>query len=175
MVLRVGEMVEVVGSSRHAGYWNVDDIDKRACTLSRTLHGQRQEFLCDTFYIRKAPGAQLSNRDAYSFQRNIALDVFAHVLSDKIGQHLELPEYTIRWAALPNRWGRCASYAPSILINVELIDAPRDVLASVIIHELIHLVMPRHTNAFEMVLNVFDENRQRSEEWLRIENASYSH
>lgn len=48
---------------------------------------------------------------------------------------------------MPTRWGSCTPMG-KIILNPELIKAPKPCIEYVIIHELCHLVHPNHTNAF---------------------------
>jgi predicted metal-dependent hydrolase len=48
---------------------------------------------------------------------------------------------------MPKRWGSCTPKG-KIILNPELIKAPKPCIEYVIIHELCHLVHPNHTNSF---------------------------
>jgi predicted metal-dependent hydrolase len=48
---------------------------------------------------------------------------------------------------MPKRWGSCTPKG-KIILNPELIKAPRPCIEYVVIHELCHLVHPNHTPAF---------------------------
>jgi predicted metal-dependent hydrolase len=48
---------------------------------------------------------------------------------------------------MPKRWGSCTPKG-KIILNPELIKAPRSCIEYVVIHELCHLVHPNHTTAF---------------------------
>lgn len=48
---------------------------------------------------------------------------------------------------MPKRWGSCTPKG-KIILNPELIKAPRSCIEYVVIHELCHLVHPNHTPAF---------------------------
>jgi predicted metal-dependent hydrolase len=52
---------------------------------------------------------------------------------------------------MENRWGSCTSKG-KIILNTELIKAPRACIEYVIIHELCHLVYKNHTKAFYNLL-----------------------
>ncbi len=52
---------------------------------------------------------------------------------------------------MEKRWGSC-SPAGNITLNTELIKAPRRCIEYVIIHELCHLIHPRHTQDFYALL-----------------------
>jgi predicted metal-dependent hydrolase len=56
-----------------------------------------------------------------------------------------LPELQIRH--MPTRWGSCTSRG-KVILNPELIKAPKGSIEYVIIHELCHLIHHNHTRAF---------------------------
>jgi len=54
---------------------------------------------------------------------------------------------------MAKRWGSCTK-AGKIILNVELIKAPKGSIEYVIIHELCHLVQHNHTKAFFDLQNI---------------------
>ena len=58
---------------------------------------------------------------------------------------ISLPELSIR--TMTKRWGSCTP-SGKIILNTELIKAPKGSIEYVVIHELCHLVHPNHTKAF---------------------------
>lgn len=62
-----------------------------------------------------------------------------------------------------NRWGSCSTNG-NILLNPELIKAPKACIEYVIIHELCHLVHRDHTKAF------FDLQQKEFPEWRKWKN-----
>ncbi|MFH1160573.1 MAG: SprT family zinc-dependent metalloprotease [bacterium] len=65
---------------------------------------------------------------------------------------LRFEKYNIKPEAIylqemPTRWGSCTPKR-KIILNPELIKAPKPCIEYVVIHELCHLIHPNHTNAF---------------------------
>lgn len=51
------------------------------------------------------------------------------------------------------RWGACNHRAGTIRLNTELVKKPRDLLEYVIVHEMLHLIEPTHSNRFLELLD----------------------
>ena len=61
------------------------------------------------------------------------------------------PKPTLEIRKMEKRWGSCTPKG-KILLNIELIKAPKACIEYVIIHELCHLVEPNHKKAFYALL-----------------------
>jgi predicted metal-dependent hydrolase len=72
----------------------------------------------------------------------------------ELAERLDLPRpESIRWATnQQHRWGSCSVGSGDIRISSRLIDVPPWVLDHVIVHELAHLVVPDHSDAFHLLL-----------------------
>ena len=68
-------------------------------------------------------------------------------------QRYNVEPTTIYIQEMNNRWGSCTN-GGKIILNTELIKAPRPCIEYVIIHELCHLIHRNHTKAFYEVLSV---------------------
>jgi hypothetical protein len=49
---------------------------------------------------------------------------------------------------MKTKWGACNTQARNIRLNTELVKKPRDLLEYVIVHELMHLIEPKHSDRF---------------------------
>lgn len=54
---------------------------------------------------------------------------------------------------MKTKWGGCNHRARNIRLNTELVKKPRDLLEYVIIHEMIHLIEPTHSEQFVTLLS----------------------
>ena len=61
---------------------------------------------------------------------------------------------------MPTRWGSCTPKG-KLILNPELIKAPRGCIEYVIIHELCHLIHPNHTQRF------FDLQTKEMPDWIK--------
>jgi predicted metal-dependent hydrolase len=53
---------------------------------------------------------------------------------------------------MKTKWGSCNHRAGNIRLNTELIKKPKDLLEYVIVHEMVHLVEPTHSDRFVSIL-----------------------
>ena len=65
----------------------------------------------------------------------------------------QIPKPSIAHRQLKKRWGSCKVSEQRLLLNTELIQAPKAGIEYVIAHELAHLVEAHHTPAFYAVLD----------------------
>ena len=80
--------------------------------------------------------------------------------------HTVVPVLVAKWQAklgvkvtgyflqrMKTKWGSCSHRAGHIRLNTELVKKPRDLLEYVIVHEMVHLLEPRHSDRFVALLN----------------------
>lgn len=86
-------------------------------------------------------------------RRSHAVDLEAR--ARRLADEYELPyPDSIKWSKTQQqRWGSCSVHSGNIRISNRLVDVPPWVLDHVIIHELVHLVVPDHSPAFHELLN----------------------
>jgi predicted metal-dependent hydrolase len=56
---------------------------------------------------------------------------------------------------MKTKWGSCNHRAGHIRLNTELVKKPKDLLEYVVVHEMAHLLEPRHSERF---LEILEEN-----------------
>ena len=54
---------------------------------------------------------------------------------------------------MKTKWGSCNHRARSIRLNTELVKKPKDLLEYVIVHEMVHLIEPTHSERFKALLD----------------------
>ncbi len=81
-----------------------------------------------------------------------AIDLTARAA--RIAERFDLPNpASIRWVSnQQQRWGSCTAATGDIRISDRLVGVPPWVLDHVIVHELVHLVVPDHSPAFQELL-----------------------
>lgn len=54
---------------------------------------------------------------------------------------------------MKTKWGSCNHIAGNIRLNTELVKKPKDMLEYVIVHEMLHLIEPKHSDRFIELLS----------------------
>jgi len=54
---------------------------------------------------------------------------------------------------MKTKWGSCNAKARNIRLNTELVKKPKDLVEYVLVHELVHLIEPTHSERFVALLN----------------------
>lgn len=54
---------------------------------------------------------------------------------------------------MKTKWGSCNSTAGNIRLNTELVKKPKDLLEYIIVHEMVHLTEPTHSERFIAILD----------------------
>jgi predicted metal-dependent hydrolase len=54
---------------------------------------------------------------------------------------------------MKTKWGGCNPRSGTIRLNTELVKKPKDLLEYVVVHEMLHLLEPRHSERFVALLN----------------------
>ncbi len=97
-------------------------------------------------HIKDKSKAKQLVRNWYKERANLKFPVIAEnwiVRFKKYG--VEPSDFIIKW--MEKRWGSCTPKG-KIILNVELMKAPKRCIEYVIVHELCHLIHHNHSNAF---------------------------
>ena len=54
---------------------------------------------------------------------------------------------------MKTKWGSCNHQGGNIRLNTELVKKPKDLLEYVVVHEMLHLIEPTHSERFLALLN----------------------
>jgi predicted metal-dependent hydrolase len=95
---------------------------------------------------KKGNSTEIILNDWYRERANMHFTQTLEKVFPKFSKHkIEVPELSIR--VMLTRWGSCTSKG-KVILNPELIKAPKGSIEYVIIHELCHLIEHNHTSAF---------------------------
>lgn len=97
--------------------------------------------------------------------------VFEELLQEK---YLLFEKYGVTYPTLKirnmtSRWGSCQPKKGIITLNSKLIEAPRNCIEYVILHELVHFIHPNHSRQFwDFVAMMMPDWKERKEELEKI-------
>ena len=74
------------------------------------------------------------------------------MLIKKWGPMLEVKVADYFLQRMKTKWGSCNHEARHIRLNTELVKKPKDLLEYVIVHEMVHLLEPTHSDRFVAIL-----------------------
>jgi len=100
------------------------------------------------------PGSGRAKRQAvmHAWHRSLLHDALPGLIrkwEQKLGVHVT--GYFLQ--RMKTKWGSCNHQAGHIRLNTDLARKPRDLLEYVIVHEMIHLREPTHSDRFVSILN----------------------
>ena len=105
-----------------------------------------------TLYVR--PGSELAKRQALmdDWHRSL-MHAAVPALIEKWEPKLRVKVAAYFLQRMKTRWGGCNHKAGNIRLNTELVKKPKDLLEYVVVHEMAHLLEPKHSDRFLAILD----------------------
>ncbi|WP_434946160.1 M48 family metallopeptidase [Luteimonas sp. SDU82] len=105
-------------------------------------------------FLRVRPGSSPEKREQvmhawHRTQLHAAVPVLIEKWQPKLG--VKVSGYFLQ--RMKTKWGACNHRAGNIRLNTELVKKPKDLLEYVIVHEMIHLLEPTHSERFIALLD----------------------
>ncbi len=139
------------------------------------LLGNRYTYFYSTKYVNKVivnhesrtiqAKRDLLNTDIQEKWLKGLANKYIHQRINELSEALILPYNKLYIRSQKRKWGNCSS-AKNISINWRIIKAPAFVIDYVIIHELCHTVIMKHTVKFETLLNSHCPDYKQARDWL---------
>lgn len=99
------------------------------------------------------PGSTLVKREEVMQEWHIALlHQVVPALIEKWATELGVTVKRYYLQRMKTKWGGCNHRAGNIRLNTELVKKPKDLLEYVVVHELLHLIEPTHSERFVALL-----------------------
>ena len=100
------------------------------------------------------PGSGRAKREAvmYTWHRSLLHDALPGLIrkwEPKLG--VKVTSYFLQ--RMKTKWGSCNHRAGHIRLNTELVRKPKDLLEYVVVHEMVHLTEPTHSDRFIAILD----------------------
>jgi len=99
------------------------------------------------------PGADASKRAAviHDWHKSLLHSVVPKII-EKWERRLKVKVAGYFIQRMKTKWGSCNHRARHIRLNTELVKKPKDLLEYVIVHEMVHLIEPTHSERFIEIL-----------------------
>ena len=100
--------------------------------------------------------------------------VFSEVMEDlyPVVKKYGIEEPSLRIRDMETRWGSCLTKKKIITLNKRLLEAPRNCIEYVVMHELCHLIHPNHSKQFYAFLTMLMPDWKERKNYLD-KNAAY--
>lgn len=105
-----------------------------------------------TLFVR--PGSDRSKREAVMHEwHKSLLHEFLPSVIEKWEQKLGVTVRRYFLQRMKTKWGSCNHRARTIRLNTELVKKPKDLVEYVVVHELLHMIAPTHSERFLALLD----------------------
>jgi predicted metal-dependent hydrolase len=100
------------------------------------------------------PGSDRAKREAvmHAWHRELLHQEVPHLIG-KWEPILEVEVAAYFLQRMKTKWGSCNRRARNIRLNTELVKKPKDLLEYVVVHEMLHLIAPTHSERFVELLS----------------------
>jgi predicted metal-dependent hydrolase len=107
-----------------------------------------------TLVMQVRPGTNIDKRSSVldEWYRE-QLKTEAAALIAKWAKHMGVPAPRFFTRKMKTKWGSCTPATRSILLNLELAKKPLECLEYIVVHELVHLLVPSHNAEFVALMN----------------------
>lgn len=105
-----------------------------------------------TLAVRPDSGAQRRAEVIHEWHKSLLHEIVPSLIQKwepKLGVRVE--QYFLQ--RMKTKWGSCNHGARHIRLNTQLVTKPKDLLEYVIVHEMVHLIEPTHSEQFLMILD----------------------
>jgi predicted metal-dependent hydrolase len=76
---------------------------------------------------------------------------------------------------MKTKWGSCSPASAGIRLNTDLARKPRECLAYIVVHEMVHLLEPTHNSRFIALMDVFMPTRRFHRQTLNRPPVQHGH
>jgi predicted metal-dependent hydrolase len=104
-----------------------------------------------TLTVRPGSDAHKRADVMYEWHRSLLHDVVPSLIN-KWGLKLKVKVNGYFLQRMKTKWGGCNHKAGHIRLNTQLVTKPKDLLEYVIVHEMVHLIEPTHSDRFLAIL-----------------------
>ncbi|BCR35179.1 M48 family metallopeptidase [Mariniplasma anaerobium] len=109
-----------------------------------------------TIHVKKKDNKKRKQKLLNEWFRNRAHFIFQEVMNEvyPLVENIVKPKPLLEIKVMTKRWGSCLKSKNTVLLNYELIKAPKHCISYVTVHELTHFVHRNHDSKFYNLLTV---------------------
>ena len=110
-------------------------------------------------HLHVKPGADKDKKAEilYEWQKSL-LHEFIQEVIPKWEKILDVTVKAYFVQKMKTKWGSCNHKSQNIRLNTELVKKPKDLVEYVIVHEMVHLLVPTHNDHFLALMNKYYPN-----------------
>jgi len=99
--------------------------------------------------LRVRPGSTKAKRDSvvHAWHKSLLYEAIPPLI-EQWERKLKVTVAGFYLQRMKTKWGSCNHRSGHIRINTELVKKPKDLLEYVVVHEMVHLIEPRHSEGF---------------------------
>jgi predicted metal-dependent hydrolase len=105
-----------------------------------------------TLFVRPGSTAAKRREVVHAWHKEL-LHAIVPAFIKKWEQRTDIPVHGYYLQRMKTRWGGCNPRAGTIRLNTELVKKPKDLLEYIVVHEMLHLVEPTHSERFFQLLD----------------------
>ncbi|MCX8473808.1 MAG: SprT family zinc-dependent metalloprotease [Sediminibacterium sp.] len=123
-------------------------------------------------YVKQGADKYKKAEILYEWQKSL-LHEFIQEVIPKWEKILSVHVKTYFVQKMKTKWGSCNHKSQNIRLNTELVKKPKDLVEYVIVHEMMHLLVPTHNELFLSLMNKYYPNWREAR--LELNELPLSH
>ena len=108
-------------------------------------------------YVKAGADKDKKAEILYEWQKSLLHEFIQEVIA-KWEKILGVNVKTYFVQKMKTKWGSCNHKSQNIRLNTELVKKPKDLVEYVIVHEMVHLIVPTHNDQFLALMNKYYPN-----------------
>lgn len=107
-------------------------------------------------YVKNTEDSVKKSKLVKKFYEDVSKSVMNEILDKfyEIFRKYNIRKPTLKFRNMQTQWGSCSAAKGIITLNTKLIEAPRNCIEYVLMHELCHMVHPNHSQKFYSFLSM---------------------
>ena len=118
--------------------------------------------------VKNPEDTERKKRIVDRFMNKQCKEIFSEIVSEiyPVFKKYNISFPTLRIRSMETRWGSCLAKKGVITLNKQLLEAPRNCIEYVVMHEFCHFIHPNHSKQFYSLLQVMLPDWRESKRFL---------